>query len=157
MDSMFVIHPGWTDAPDQEKPPLPVCVWTLGVSKSDGGRIHMWKCHNGANQDWTYMPDTQQIKDKNEWEVSGSTWRTPDSREPAPNLELRYTKQQSEWEIVGIPFFKPGTNKCVNISNNSTKGTMYSCGRIATAAMHKVVSTTGCRTYHLFLPSVLIG
>jgi hypothetical protein len=31
----------------------------------------MWKCHNGANQDWTYMPDTQQIKDK---KIVGSVW-----------------------------------------------------------------------------------
>jgi hypothetical protein len=114
--------PGWTDAPIKISTSPGMCMDVAGGSKSNGGRIHMWKCHNGANQDWTYMPDTQQIKDKN----SGKCLDLPRGRQHNGNQLQTWScgarNNNQKWEIVNDNVLrKPGTNKCVDISNNSTK------------------------------------
>jgi hypothetical protein len=112
---------GWTDSAIKMASKPDMCMDVSGYSKKNGGKVHMWKCHRGANQAWTYMPDTKQLRDKN----SGRCLDLPGGRQTNGNdLQIWSCDPRNDnqkWEVVGDGILrKPGTDKCVDVSGGST-------------------------------------
>jgi hypothetical protein len=112
---------GWADSPIEMASAPDMCMTVHGESKSNGGNVNMWKCQNGANQAWTYMPDTKQLRDKNSGkclDLSGG------NQANGTNLQIWTcdpSNNNQRWEAAGDGSFKkPGTDKCVDVSGGST-------------------------------------
>ena len=120
-ESTTEVESGWTDQPVRMARAPNMCVDVAGYSKSNGGKIHLWKCHGGANQSWTYSPETKMMKDKN----SGKCLDLPGGNQRNGNQLHIWScdskNNNQKWDIVDdTTLRKPGTNKCVDISNNQT-------------------------------------
>jgi stress response protein YsnF len=111
---------GWTDSEVKMADARGMCMDVVENSKADGGKVHLWSCNQGASQTWSYMPDSQQLKNTNSdkcLDLSGGE-QSNGSQLQIWSCDAENANQK--WEVVGGNVLrKPGTNKCVDISGGS--------------------------------------